>query len=88
LTDTVVITSADANNSPLKFSSPPDRQPVLSVTPSPVQDSAQQGDTAVRIKTLTVSNTGGGTLTWAATTKGATWLTIVPNPRVVLEPLR
>jgi len=26
-----------------------------------------------------VSNTGGGTLTWAATTKGATWLTIVPT---------
>ncbi|PYO37884.1 MAG: hypothetical protein DMD29_14640, partial [Gemmatimonadetes bacterium] len=80
LTDTVVITSADANNSPLKvLVTFRIRQPVLSVTPSPVQDSAQQGDTAVRIKTLTVSNTGGGTLTWAATTKGATWLTIVPT---------
>ena len=79
LTDTVVITSADANNSPRKV--PVTfriRQPVLSVTPSSLSDNAQQGDTAKKTKTLNVTNTGGGTLSWTAT-PDTTWLSAVPG---------
>jgi len=79
LTDTVVISSTDANNSPIKV--PVTfriRQPVLSVTPSSLSDNAQQGDTAKKTKTLNVSNTGGGTLPWSVTTD-TTWLSVAPN---------
>jgi hypothetical protein len=76
--DTIVFTSPEANNSPIKV---PVRfdilQPVLSVTPTPLADSAIQGDTTSRVKTLTVANTGRGSLAWSATRDSA-WITLSP----------
>ncbi len=78
-TDTVVISSPDVNNGPIKVSVTfRIRQPVLSVTPSSLSDNAQQGDTAKKTKTLNVTNTGGGTLPWSVTTD-TTWLNVTPS---------
>jgi hypothetical protein len=77
--DTIVFTSPEANNSPIKV---PVRfdilQPALSVTPATLADSAIQGDTTSRVKSLTVANTGRGILAWSATRDSA-WITLSPS---------
>jgi hypothetical protein len=77
--DTIVFSSPEANNSPIKV---PVQfnilQPALSVTPATLADSAIQGDTTSRVKTLTVANTGRGNLSWSATRDSA-WITLSPS---------
>ena len=77
-TDTVVISSPDANNGPIKV---PVilriRQPVLSVTPTSLLDSAPQG-AGSKLRTLSVTNPGGGVLSWTAL-RDTTWLSAAPS---------
>ena len=77
LTDTVVITSTDANDSAKVLVTFNIRQPVLSVSPTSLQDSAQQG-TGSKTRTLSVTNPGGGTLVWSAGSD-TTWLGVAPS---------
>jgi hypothetical protein len=76
--DTIVFAWPEDNNSPVKV---PVRfdilQPVLSVAPATLADSAIQGDTTSRVKTLTVANTGRGSLAWSAARDSA-WITLSP----------
>jgi hypothetical protein len=55
--------------------------PVLAVSPSSISFSAVTGGSDPSAKQATVSNTGGGTLTWTATTN-APWLTVTPSSGV------
>jgi hypothetical protein len=52
--------------------------PALSVTPSSLAFNATQGGAAPAAKTLSVMNTGGGTLSWTAS-DDASWLTVTPS---------
>src|SRR5438309_7760998 len=73
LTDTVVIASPGATNSPAKaLVTFRILQPTLSVAPATLQDNARQG-TGSKTRTLNVSNPTGGTLTWSALSDTA-WL--------------
>src|SRR5207245_1657244 len=79
--DTVVVTAAGALGSPdttiVTFVI---QQPVLVVSPASVTDSANVGTTATRSAALTITNTGGGTLTWSATeSPNASWLSGPPS---------
>ena len=52
--------------------------PVLSVNPASLSFTAQQGGTNPTSSGLTISNTGGGTLTFSATSDAA-WLSVLPG---------
>ncbi|MDA0161538.1 DUF4082 domain-containing protein [Solirubrobacter ginsenosidimutans] len=52
--------------------------PALSVAPTSLAFSATAGGAAPAAKTLAVSNTGGGTLSWT-TSDDASWLTVTPG---------
>jgi hypothetical protein len=52
--------------------------PSLSVSPSSLSFSAQQGGSSPAAKTLSVSNGGGGTLSWTAS-ESASWLSLSPT---------
>jgi hypothetical protein len=52
--------------------------PVLSVSPASLSFSATAGGANPAAKTLSVSNTGGGTLSWTAS-DDASWLTVSPT---------
>jgi hypothetical protein len=51
--------------------------PALSVSPASLSFSGEAGGASPAAKTLTVSNSGGGTLNWSAS-ESATWLSISP----------
>ncbi|HVB24296.1 MAG TPA: hypothetical protein VNG51_20330 [Ktedonobacteraceae bacterium] len=56
--------------------------PLMSASPTTLSFSTVAGQTNPSTQTLTVSNTGGGTLSWqasATTSIGGTWLTIAPT---------
>jgi hypothetical protein len=53
------------------------RPPALSVTPSSLTFTTTQGAASPAAKTLTVANTGGGTLSWSAS-DDASWLAVSP----------
>lgn len=56
----------------------PSSPPAITVGPSNISFSAQQGGTISASQTLSVWNSGGGTLTWSAT-DNADWLTTNPT---------
>lgn len=49
--------------------------PVLTVTPDAIRDSALSGSATPIIRSLTIDNTGSGTINWTAT-KRTTWLSL------------
>jgi hypothetical protein len=80
-TTTVVVTSPEANNSPINV--PVQfliRQPVLSVTPGAVSDTATLGVSPTKTATLTVTNGDGGTLAWRdSVARDTIWLGLLPG---------
>jgi len=80
---TVTITSAGATGSPvsipvtLTVTNPPGAAPVLSVTPGSLAFTGQEGDANLASQTLSVTNAGGGTLSWTAS-GNAPWLSADP----------
>jgi hypothetical protein len=52
--------------------------PALSVTPSSLSFSGTQGGSSPAAKTLSVSNAGGGTMSWTAA-ESASWLSLSPT---------
>ena len=78
-TGTVTVTAIGAQGSPASVPvtftvGPP---PALAVAPASLSFSATAGGAAPAAKTLDVSNTGGGTLSFTAS-DDATWLTVTP----------
>jgi hypothetical protein len=79
----IYITDADAVNSPVKIPvtlnllppSPPSR---ISYSPTSFSFSATQGGSNPSNQSLSISNTGGGTLSWSVT-DNATWLSLNPT---------
>lgn len=75
-TDDIVITAPGAEGSPARIPVTLNVfQPGLSVLPTSILDSANVGTVAPQTQVLHVTNTGGGTITWTATTKRA-WISI------------
>jgi hypothetical protein len=65
---------------PLTRPSPPLPKPAIGVTSTSFSFSARQGDGIPRTQTLTITNIGGGILSWnAAATATAAWLTLSPT---------
>ena len=56
---------------------PPVVPPVIGTSPTSLAFTATQGGANPATQTLTISNTGGGTLTWSASDNAA-WLTVSP----------
>jgi len=76
--DTIVLTSPEATNSPINV--PVEfavQQPGLTVTPAAITDGAKPGETTPRTHTLTVSNSGGGFLSWMVT-QDQLWISTSP----------
>ena len=59
-------------------SPPPVVPPVIGTSPTSLSFAATQGGSSPATQTLTISNTGGGTLTWS-TTENAAWLAVSPS---------
>jgi hypothetical protein len=57
---------------------PPPTPPVLSTSPASLAFSATQGGASPATKSITVTNTGGGTLNWTAS-EDAAWLSVSPG---------
>jgi hypothetical protein len=75
-TGTLVVSGAAATHSPQSVAvTLVINGPVLSVSPSTITLSAIQGQANPSPASLTISNTGAGTLNWTASTN-ATWLTL------------
>ena len=71
---------------PASSSSPPPPQPApvppaIGASPASLSFTAQAGASNPTAQTLTVSNTGGGTLSWSAS-DNAPWLTLVSRLRL------
>ncbi|HEY4096235.1 MAG TPA: N,N-dimethylformamidase beta subunit family domain-containing protein, partial [Baekduia sp.] len=81
-TTDISITATGASGSPVTvpvtFTVDPILPPVLSVTPASLAFSAAEGGAAPAAKTLTVANTGGGTMGWTASAD-ASWLSVTPS---------
>lgn len=81
-TDTIVIAAAGASNTPQKVpvtlvvAAPP--KPTISLSPTSFTFSGTQGGSNPMAKSLSISNTGAGTLNWTAT-KSSTWLSLAPT---------
>jgi hypothetical protein len=94
-TTNITVTATGASGSPatipVTFTVDPSvSPPSLSVSPASVSFSATQGGASPAAKTLTVSNTGGGTMSWTAAAD-VLWLGVAPasgtnNGTVTLTP--
>ena len=81
-TGTVTVTAAGATGSPRSIPvtltvDPPAQPPQLSVSPTTLSFSANQGAPTVETKAFNVSNTGGGTLSFT-TSASVPWLNVTP----------
>jgi hypothetical protein len=75
-TDEVVITAPGAEGSPARIPVTLNVfQPGLNVAPTAVRDSANFGTTQPQTQVLGITNSGGGSITWTATTK-RTWVSL------------
>ena len=75
-TDDIVITAPGAEGSPARIPVTLNVfQPGLAVLPTSLLDSANVGSVAPQTQVLRINNTGGGTITWTATTKRS-WISI------------
>jgi hypothetical protein len=81
-TTDVTVTATGAGGSPktipVTFTVDPATPPTLTVSPSSLSFTATQGGSNPAAKTLSVSNTGGGSMDWTAT-DGAAWLSLSPT---------
>jgi hypothetical protein len=76
--DTIVFTSAEATNGPVKVPVEYEIvQPGLSVTPASINATAETNDPKKQQFDLAVSNSGGGSLAWFATAD-APWISVSP----------
>ncbi len=79
-TDVITVSSPDADNSPrevvviLEMEPPP---PTISVTPNQFFFNAVAGEPNPAAKILTITNSGGGTLNWSASSSES-WLSLSP----------
>src|SRR5579871_1578842 len=78
---TVTITAPGANSSPQMINvsfviAAPATPPAIALSSSALSFSAQQGNANPANQTVTVSNGGGGTLTWTAAVTSGSWLSI------------
>ena len=77
----ITLAAAGATGSPktvtVTLTVDPPTPPALSVSPAALSFSAVAGGSNPAAKTLSVSNTGGGSLDWTAS-EGASWLTLSP----------
>lgn len=62
---------------PITLTVNPPSPPALATSPASLSFSAETGGSAPAAKTITVTNSGGGTLSWSAT-ESASWLTVSP----------
>jgi glucose/arabinose dehydrogenase len=81
-TANVTISAAGATGSPRTIPvtltvDPPPPGPALAVAPGSLSFSGTQGGAGPADRTLTISNTGGGTLSWTAS-DDAPWLSVAP----------
>ncbi len=80
-TGTITITAAGASNSPqtvsvtLTVTAPPPVAPSISLSTSQVNFTYMIGGAVPSPQSISVSNSGGGTLTWSATSS-ASWITV------------
>jgi uncharacterized protein (TIGR03437 family) len=65
---------------------PPALPPAISLSPTRLQFSYSTGGAAPVAQTVTVANSGGGTLTWSAASSSS-WLTVSPSSSVGSGPL-
>jgi hypothetical protein len=81
-TTDVTVTATGAGGSPktipVTFTVDPATPPTLTVSPTSLSFTATQGGSNPAAKTLSVSNTGGGSMDWTAT-DGAAWLSLSPT---------
>jgi hypothetical protein len=81
-TTDVTVTAAGASGSPktiaVTLTVDPVTPPALSVTPASLSFNATQGGSSPAAKTLSVSNTGGGSMDWTAS-ESASWLSLAPS---------
>ena len=63
---------------PVTLTVDPPTPPSLSVTPASLSFTATEGGANPAAKTLSVSNTGGGSMDWTAS-ETATWLSLSPT---------
>src|SRR5262249_26573911 len=68
----LVSPSSSSSSSP-----PPPVPPAIGASPTSLSFTAQQGGSNPAAQTVSISNTGGGTLSWSAS-DNATWLTLSP----------
>jgi Concanavalin A-like lectin/glucanases superfamily/Viral BACON domain len=77
----VTVSAAGAGGSPktipVTFTVNPPAPPSLSVTPTSLSFSATQGGSSPAGKSLTIANTGGGSMSWTASDDAA-WLSVSP----------
>ena len=81
-TTSITVNATGASGSPktipVTFTVAAPTPPALSVTPASLSFSGTQGGSDPATKTLTVSNTGGGTMSWT-TSDDVPWLTVSPT---------
>jgi hypothetical protein len=82
-TTNITVTATGATGSPKTVAvtltvDPPPTPPALAVTPASLTFSGTQGGASPAAKTLAVSNSGGGTLSWTAS-DDAPWLSVSPG---------
>ena len=71
--DQLVSPSSSSTSSP-----PATAPPAIGASPTSLSFTAQQGGSNPAAQTVSISNTGGGTLSWSATDNAA-WLTVSPS---------
>jgi hypothetical protein len=80
-TTDITVTAPGAGGSPktipVTFTVAAPTPPALSVTPTSLSFSGTQGGSNPAAKTLTVANTGGGTMSWTAS-DDASWMSVSP----------
>jgi uncharacterized protein (TIGR03437 family) len=80
-TGSVQISSTGASNTPLSVPvtfTITQAAPILAVAPQALTFNYSVGDPAPAAQTVSITNTGGGTLSWTASTSGEYWLTLSP----------
>ena len=74
----VVVQNTAGSDSLTFVASPPPVPPTISLSSTQLQFSDTIGGASPAAQTVTVANSGGGTLSWSATS-GASWLTVSPS---------
>jgi uncharacterized protein (TIGR03437 family) len=73
----LVVSNSSGEDEINVFVAPPEQPPAISLSSTQVRFSYALGGASPATQTVTVTNSGGGTLTWSAVS-GASWLTVSP----------